>query len=207
MLIRNVTNPQLAPTLKEIIFQLAGRYYPREWPEIVADCLKILTEATDFGQIMGCVEALKAVFSVFGGSISKEIELSNLCNRAMLPLFGLISNLFQSFYAETAVIMVATFKLFSAALHFHIPPIVQANIHSLMIFIKKIVDLQLPLQDANVYTLKKISLRILFRMYQRHANPKITSSKDFAALFHKNYTKSFVESLVYQVLSDGGSDR
>lgn len=103
--------------------------------------------------------------------------------------------------------MVATFKLFSTALHFHIPPIIQANIHNLMIFIKKIVDLHIPLEDTNVYTLKKISLRILFRMYQRHANVKITSSKDFAALFHKNYTKSFVESLIYQVLSDGGNDK
>ena len=207
MLIKNVTNLQLAPTLKEIIFQLAGRYYPREWPEIVSEALKILSEATDFSQIMGCVEALKAVFSVFGGSISQEIELSNLCNRAMLPLFGLISNLFQSFYAETAVIMVAAFKLFSTALHFHIPPIIQANIHNLMIFLKKIVDLSVPLHDTSVYTLKKISLRILFRMYQRHANPKLTSSKDFAALFHKNYTKSFVESLIFQVMSEGGSDK
>lgn len=73
VLIKNVTNSQLAPTIKEIIYQLAERYYPKEWPDIVTDSLKILSEATDFNQIMGCVEALKAVFSVFGGSISKEI--------------------------------------------------------------------------------------------------------------------------------------
>jgi hypothetical protein len=45
-IIRNATNQQLAPTLKEIIFQMAEKYYPKEWPQIVEDALRRLTNAT-----------------------------------------------------------------------------------------------------------------------------------------------------------------
>jgi hypothetical protein len=90
--------------------------------------------------------------------------------------------------------MMSTFKLFSTVITFHIPPIVQVNIHNLMIFVKKILDLNIALDDSNsyIYHLKKICLRILFRIYQRHANIKLTNCKQFAVQFHAKYTKSFV---------------
>jgi hypothetical protein len=61
-----------------------------------------------------------------------------------------------------------------------------------MIFIKKILDLDLNQMDANMYVLKRICLRVLFRIYQRHANLKACSNKDFAQAFHAKYTNSFV---------------
>jgi hypothetical protein len=168
-----------------------------------------LGNATDFNEILGCVDALRAVLSVFGGSIVKEIELSNLCNKIILPLFQLTSKLLQNFSPEISVIMVSIFKLYSSAIQFYLPAILQVNIHNLMIFVKKVLDLSVLLDDAHscIYYLKRIALRILFRIYQRHANPKLTSYRDFASQFHLKYTKSFVETLVYQVMSDGGNDK
>ena len=103
--------------------------------------------------------------------------------------------------------MVSLFKLFSTVIRFHLPEIIQVNIHSLMIFVKKIIDLNVSINDSCIYTLKKLGLRILFRIYQRHANVKLTDHKDFAIQFQNKYTKSFVETLIYQVMSDGGSDK
>lgn len=58
----------------------------------------------------------------------------------------------------------------------YLPPILMANIHNLMIMVKKILDLPIPEEQYhNLLILKKISLRILFRIYQKHANPKLTS--------------------------------
>lgn len=57
------------------------------------------------------------------------------------------------------------------------------NIHSLMIFVKKILDLNADLaasENTNLYILKRISLRILFRIYQKHANFRVTEKKNFA---------------------------
>lgn len=78
-----------------------------------------------------------------------------------------------------------------------------------MIFVKKVLDLSLVLEDANVgiYYLKKTCLRLLFRLYQRHANPKITQDKTFAQNFHAKYTRPFVETLVYQVIADMGKEK
>jgi hypothetical protein len=139
----------------------------------------------------------------------KEIELGNICNRAVLPLLGLASRLFQSFSAETSLVLLSVLKLFSAAIQFHLPGIVAANIHNLMIFVKKVLDLRVTLDDGNValYHLKRICLRILFRLYQRHANPRLTGDPLFAQQFHAKYTRSFVETLVYQVLAEGGKER
>jgi len=64
-----------------------------------------------------------------------------------------------------------------------------------MIFIKKLLDIKAHLGDNsndNLYILKRISLRILFRIYQRHANLKLTSNKQFAIQFQGKYTKAFV---------------
>lgn len=49
-----------------------------------------------------------------------------------------------------------------------------------MIFIKKILDLKVPISGPENYSfflLKKLSLRILFKMYQKHANFKFTTNK------------------------------
>ena len=64
-----------------------------------------------------------------------------------------------------------------------------------MIFVKKILDLNTDLSsndNINLYLLKKISLRILFRLYQKHANFRITENKHFAQQFHMKYTRPFV---------------
>lgn len=78
-----------------------------------------------------------------------------------------------------------------------------------MIFVKKVLDLDLPLEDGNacIYYLKKTCLRLLFRLYQKHVNPKITQDKVFAQNFHAKYTLSFVETLVYQVIADIGKEK
>jgi hypothetical protein len=109
----------------------------------------------------------------------REIELNNLSNRAIIPLLTFTSNLFQNFNDATIFILISAMKLYSTCIQFHLPKIVQLNIHSLMIFVKKILDLNLDVTQfgGGIYQLKRICLRILFRIYQRHANPKITDYK------------------------------
>jgi len=48
---------------------MAQRFYPREWPNIVNECLEVIGKSSDLGGLLGAVEALKAVYSVFGGSV------------------------------------------------------------------------------------------------------------------------------------------
>lgn len=86
---------------------------------------------------------------------------------------------------------------------FYMPEMIMLNIHSIMIFVKKILDLPADLslaENENLYLLKRISLRLLFRMYQKHAHLKMTSDKDFAIQFHAKYTKPLLETLVLQVM-------
>lgn len=75
---------------------------------------------------------------------------------------------------------------------FYLPEMIQMNIHSVMIFIKKILDLTIDLSSSdnnNLYMLKRISLKIVFKMHQKHANFKITDNKQFAEGFQQKYTK------------------
>jgi len=107
----------------------------------------------------------------------KHIQLSNLCNKSILPLLSLASKLFQNFNQETSYVLVGIFKVFSTAILNHMPEIIRVNIHNLMIFVKKLLDLPADLsseQNNSVFLLKKICLRILFRIYQKHANPRMT---------------------------------
>jgi hypothetical protein len=203
-----VTNTKLTPTFREIIYQLTEKYYPKQWTSIVDQSIAKIEQSSEMTDLLGAVEALKAVFSVFGGSVVREIELSNLCNTTVIPMLGLASKLFQNFNPDTATILVSIFKLLSTAIHLHLPTIIELNIHSVMIFIKKLLDIKAQLGDpsnTNLYILKRISLRILFRIYQRHANLKFTSNKQFALQFQGKYTKAFVETLVLQVLGDQAS--
>ena len=90
------------------------------------------------------------------------------------------------------------------------PDIIMLNIHNFMIFVKKILDLQIDFasnDNINLFMLKKISLRILYRIYQQHANFKMTRVRDFAEKFHANYTKSFVETLIFQIMAKDEEDR
>ena len=125
----------------------------------------------------------------------------------MLPLFTVASKLFQNFNPDTSVILLSIFKLFSVAIQFYIPAIIAINIHNLMIYIKKVLDLRVELDDNNayLYQLKRICLRILFRIYQRHANPKIAEDRAFTQQFHSKYTRSFVETLIYLVINEAGN--
>ena len=176
-------NRKLTPTFREIIYLMAQRYYPGEWPGIVDQCLVVLDKSSDLGGLLGAVQTLKAIYSVFGASFTKEIELGNLCNKSILPLLNLASKLFQNFNQETSYILVSIFKLFSTTIMFWIPDIIALNIHNFMIFVKKILDLGADLSSndsSNLYQLKRICLRILFRIYQKHANYKMTRNKEFA---------------------------
>ena len=92
-----MTNRKLTPTFREIMYLMAQRYYPKEWPNIADDCLNRIQNSPDLGGLLGSVETLKAIYSVFGASLLKEIELGNLCNKTTLALLGLASKLFQNF--------------------------------------------------------------------------------------------------------------
>jgi hypothetical protein len=50
-----VTNVKLTPTFREIIFGMAEKYYPREWPSIVEDAINIVERSTDLGGLLGAV--------------------------------------------------------------------------------------------------------------------------------------------------------
>jgi hypothetical protein len=205
-----VTNSKLTPTYREIVFLMAERYYPREWSSVVEQSVGLVQSSSGLKELLGAVEALKAVYSVFGGSISRQIELGNLCNRSWLPLLALTSKLFQNFDQATSHVLVPLFKLLSTALMFYLPDIVQLNIHSLMIFPKKTLDLPADLgasENHNLYLLKRISLRILFRLYAKHAHPRMTEHRDFALKFHAAYTKPFLETLMLQVMLKTEVDR
>lgn len=52
---------------------MAEKYYPHQWPQIVEEALNRLNTATEFNEILGCVEALRSVFLVFGGSVMRDI--------------------------------------------------------------------------------------------------------------------------------------
>lgn len=78
--------------------------------------------------------------------------------------------------------------------------------HSLMLFVKKILDLNIEAGniDNNMYSLKKICLRILFRFYQRHLNRKFSSAgQNVINDFHIKFTKGITESLLLQIINEG----
>ena len=54
-LVRNVTDRKLTPTFREIVHLLAEKYYPREWPNIVEECLSVLEKASGLGALLGAV--------------------------------------------------------------------------------------------------------------------------------------------------------
>lgn len=185
--------------------QLARKYYPLRWPQIVDSAVELLHSSCELNSLLGAVEALRAVFSVFGNAVLGEIELSNLCNRTVLPLLTLASKLFQNFNAETGLILVSIFKLVGSAISFHLASVVKLNLHSLLMFVKKVLDLRAPLADPalpSLFLLKKTALRILFRLFQKHANPLFSPDPAFPPAFHAKYTRALVETLLLQVLPD-----
>lgn len=77
--------------------------------------------------------------------------------------------------------------------------------HSWMIFIKKLLDLNIEAGniDMNMYQLKKICLRILFRFYQRHMNKKFMNCPmNVIDEFHLKFTKGITESLLLQIINE-----
>lgn len=55
----------------------------------------------------------------------------------------------------------------------------------------------------NMYNLKKICLRILFRFYQRHLNTKFSSTGQCVIDdFHKRFTKGITQSLLLQIINE-----
>lgn len=74
-----------------------------------------------------------------------------------------------------------------------------------MIFIKKLLDLNIESGqvDMNMYQLKKICLRIMFRFYQRHLNKKFSNTgRNMIEDFHQKFTKGITESLLLQIISE-----
>lgn len=133
------------------------------------------------------------------------MTLENLCNKIVLPLLSLASKLFQNYNETTSFILISIFKIFSTITNFHIPEVLMANMHSWMIFIKKLLDLNIESGniDMNMYQLKKICLRIMFRFYQRHLNKKFSDApKNFIDDFHQKFTKGITESLLLQIINE-----
>ena len=133
------------------------------------------------------------------------MTLENLCNKIVLPLLALASKLFQNYNGDNSFILISIFKIFSTITNFHIPEIVVANMHSWMIFIKKLLDLNIESGniDMNMYQLKKICLRILFRFYQRNLNKKFSDApKQIIEEFHNKFTKGVTESLLLQIYNE-----
>ncbi len=97
----------------------------------------------DIGSVASSVEVLKAITSVCGGKLGQEVSLSNLCNRIFVPLLELANKLFANYGDNTQGILVSIFKIFNLAIFYYLPNIFINNIHSLMIFCKKILDLQI----------------------------------------------------------------
>lgn len=97
------------------------------------------------------------------------------------------------------------FKIFSTITHFHIPEVIMLNMHSFLIFVKKILDLNLESGniDQNMYELKKICLRIMFRFYQLHLKSMFSSLGTAAVKnFHEKFTKGITESLLLQIINE-----
>lgn len=84
----------------------------------------------------------------------------------VIPLFELANKLFANYTPETQPILISIFKIFNLAIFYHLPIIFINNIHSLMIFCKKILDLQV----QEMTPLKVVCLKILARLYSRHAS-------------------------------------
>lgn len=115
------------------------------------------------------------------------------------------SKLFQNYNETTSVILISIFKIFSTITNFYIPEILIVNMHSWMIFIKKLLDLNIESGniDMNMYNLKKICLRIMFRFYQRHLNKKYSDTpKNVIDEFHQKFTKGITESLLLQIINE-----
>ena len=123
----------------------------------------------------------------------------------------LTSKLFTNFGPETSLLLVSLFKLFTVAIKFYVPSVIELNIHNLMIFVKKILDLRGDFgeQSGNIFLLKKLCLRLLYRFYEKHTNLKacISDNLTFAKNFHQKYTKAFVETLLLQLLENGNSNQ
>ena len=120
-------------------------------------------------------------------------------------MLGLASKLFQNYNDTTSFILISIFKIFSTITNFHIPEVLILNMHSWMIFIKKLLDLNIESGniDMNMYQLKKICLRIMFRFYQRHLNKKFSDApKQVIEEFHQKYTKGITESLLLQIINE-----
>lgn len=137
--------------------------------------------------------------------VDTNFHLENLCNKIVLPLLALASKLFQNYNETTSFILISIFKIFSTITNFHIPEVLILNMHSWMIFIKKLLDLNIESGniDMNMYQLKKICLRIMFRFYQRHLNKKFSdASKQVIDDFHGKFTKGVTESLILQIINE-----
>lgn len=114
----------------------------------------------------------------------------------MIPLNNLTSSLFQNYNEQTSMVLLSIFKIFHTAIYFHLPEVIEVNMHSWMIFIKKILDLKITAMQP----LKRLCLKILARLYSKHANKQI-NPKPFSRIFHEKYSQPIVETLILQVLS------
>lgn len=82
------------------------------------------------------------------------------------------------------------------------PEIIAANIHSWMIFLKKILDIP----SSQMHVLKRICLKIMFRLYSTHFN-KATKNTNFVYQFHERYTTPIFETLILQIFNQNQADK
>ena len=115
-----------------------------------------------------------------------------------VPLFNLANKLFENYSPDTLPILVSIFKTLNLVVFYHIPLVLINNIHQLMIFCKKI--LELPSKDLE--PLKIVTLKILVRLYSRHTTSKVEYKlMSFALDFHQKYSRVMVETFVMQLLN------
>ena len=48
-------NAKLTPTFREIVFQMAQKYYPREWSEVVEEAVGLVEKSGELEVLLGTV--------------------------------------------------------------------------------------------------------------------------------------------------------
>lgn len=157
---------------------------------------------TDFNTVASSVEILKALASVCGRSPDREVTLNSFCNVIFTPLFGLANQLFSNYSEDNQPILVSIFKTINLTVFYHLPTVLTNNIHALMIFCRKLLELP----GTSMQPLKVVSLQILTRIYSRHVSAHASYKLiKFAEDFHSKYSCPMVEIFVQQLLDPDSS--
>lgn len=72
----------------------------------------------------------------------EEIKLNNLATKVILPLISLASKMYADLSTFSCISLEEIFKILTEAIEFHLPEVVQKNIHMFMVLVKNILDLK-----------------------------------------------------------------